>query len=55
MERSYRAVKAEVDDDGPGVDVYTLQGYEDRLGVMKQNCEKSMEIKIYFPWMTRTI
>ena len=31
VERSYRAVRTEVDDDGPGVDVYTLQGYEERV------------------------
>ena len=31
VEKSYRTVKAEVDDDGPRVDVYTLQGYEERV------------------------
>ena len=31
VERSYRTVKAEVDDDKPGVGVYTLQGYEERV------------------------
>ena len=31
VERSYRTVKTEVDDDGSRVDVYTLQGYEDRV------------------------
>ena len=29
--KSYRTIKAEVDDDRPGVDVYTLQGYEERV------------------------
>ena len=31
VEKSYRAIKTEVDDVGAGVDVYTLQGYEDRV------------------------
>ena len=39
MERPYRTVKAEVDDGGPGVDVYTLQGYEERLRVRSYEAE----------------
>ena len=31
VEKSYRMIKAEVDHDGPGADVYTLQGYEERV------------------------
>ena len=31
VERSYKTVKAEVDDDGTRVDVYTLQGFEERV------------------------
>ena len=31
VEKSYRRIKAEVDENGPDVDVYTLQGYEERV------------------------
>ena len=31
IEKSYRRIKAEMDVNGPDVDVYTLQGYEERV------------------------
>ena len=31
VEKFYRSIKAEVDYEGHGVDVYTLQGYEERV------------------------
>ena len=31
VEKSYGTIKPEVDNDGPGVDVYKLQGYEERV------------------------
>ena len=31
VEKTYRTIKAEVDDGGPGVDIYTLQGYKERV------------------------
>ena len=31
VEKSYRTIKAEVEEDRPRVDVYTLQGYDERV------------------------
>ena len=41
MEKSYRTIKAEVDHDGPGVDMYTLQGYEERVKSYKAELQGS--------------